>query len=115
MRETKACMERVLSRTTPRFLTDVDRFMDVVSSSSVSGVGSCESFWRDPISIASVLLSFSLSLLCVFQSTQTSGREKCRSREKYASFITYFGGPIRVNLKSCMILQHCFGVYRCHV
>ena len=35
-------MERVLSRTTSRFLTDVDRFMDVVSSSSVSGVGSCE-------------------------------------------------------------------------
>ena len=56
-------MERVLSRMTPRFLTDVDRFMDVVSSSSVSAVGSCESFWRDPTSIASVLLSFSLSLL----------------------------------------------------
>ena len=53
--------------------------------------------------------------LIVFQSTQTSGREKCRSREKYASFITYIGGPIRVHLKSCMILQSCFGVYRCHV
>ena len=57
-------MERVVS---PRFLTDVDRFMDVVSSSSVSGAGSCERFWRDPTSIASVLLSFSLSLLCVIQ------------------------------------------------
>ena len=67
MRETKACTERVLSRMTPRFLTDVDRFMDVVSSSSVSAVGSCESFWRDPTSIASVLLSFSLSLLCIIQ------------------------------------------------
>ena len=40
---------------TPRFLTDVDRFKDVVSSSSVSGVGSCESFNLDPTSIASVL------------------------------------------------------------
>ena len=58
-------MERVLSRTTPRFLTDVDRFMDVVSSSSVSGVGSCESFWRDPTSFS--LAVFSLSLLCVIQ------------------------------------------------
>ena len=40
----KSMRKIVLSRTPPWFLTVVDRFMDVVSSSCVSAVGSCESF-----------------------------------------------------------------------